>query len=261
MKEHELAGKAALISGGTGGVGLEAGIRLARAGASVTVTGRTPERGEDALARLKAVSDDVHFEAADSGDAGSIGAAVDRAAARSGGALDIVISAGAEGQPGAKPFAEMTPDEIQAAFNSRLYPRLFPVHAAIPALRARGGSIVMLSTDAARHPTPGESVMGAAGAAYILMTKVFAREFARWQIRVNSVAMTLTSGTPSWDRIFSNKNFQQKLFAKAAERFPQGRPPTVDEVADVVAFLVSDEAGQINGQTVSVNGGLSFGGW
>ena len=51
-----------------------------------------------------------------------------------------------------------------------------------------------------------------------------------------------------------------KLFTKAVERFPQGRPPSAGEVADVAVFLAAD-ATQVTGQTVSVNGGLSFGGW
>lgn len=103
--------------------------------------------------------------------------------------------------------------------------------------------------------------MGAAGAGVILMTKTLAKELSRWRIRVNGVAMTITSGTPSWDRIFATESFQQKLFDKALQRFPAGRPPAVEEVADAVTFLASDAAGQITGQTLSVNGGLSFGGW
>ena len=116
-------------------------------------------------------------------------------------------------------------------------------------------------TDAARHPTPGEAVIGAVGAAILLMTKALAREFSRWNIRVNSVALTLTTDTPGWDRIFSKPGFENRLFSKALERFPQGRAPSAAEVAEVAAFLASDLASQVNGQTVSVNGGLSFGGW
>ena len=118
----------------------------------------------------------------------------------------------------------------------------------------------MLTTDAARHPTPGESIVGAAGAAVMLLTKALAREFSRWDVRVNAVAMTITSDTPSWDRIFASESFQSRLFTKAVERFPRGRPPSAGEVADVVVFLAAD-AGQVTGQTTSVNGGLSFGGW
>jgi hypothetical protein len=99
------------------------------------------------------------------------------------------------------------------------------------------------------------AIDGAVGAAVILMTKALARELSRWSIRVNSVAMTITSGTPSWDTIFATESFQSKLFTKAVGRFPLGRPPSAGEVADVAVFLAADAA-QVAGQTVSVNGGL-----
>jgi 2-hydroxycyclohexanecarboxyl-CoA dehydrogenase len=256
---YDLTGKVALITGGTGGVGLETGLRLARRGALVVVTGRSPEGGEHALAQLRAVSDQASYEPGDAGDPTAITALVDRVVAAHGG-IDILVSAGSPHDIGPTPFAEMTMEDLKLAFDSRIYPRIFPVRAALPALRERGGSVVMLATDAARHPTPGESVVGAVGAAVILMTKALARELSRWSIRVNSVAMTITSGTPSWDRIFATESFQSKLFTKAIERFPQGRPPSAGEVADVAVFLAADAA-QVTGQTVSVNGGLSFGGW
>ena len=256
---NDVKGKVALITGGTGGVGLETGLLLARRGARVVVTGRSPEGGEHALAQLHAASDQAYYAPGDAGDPAAITTLVDRVVATHGG-IDILVSAGTPHDIGPTPFAEMTMEDLRIAFDSRIYPRIFPVRAALPALRERGGSVVMLATDAARHPTPGESVMGAVGAAVILMTKALAREFSRWNIRVNSVAMTITSGTPSWDRIFATESFQSKLFTKAVDRFPQGRPPSAGEVADVAVFLAADAA-QVTGQTVSVNGGLSFGGW
>jgi 3-oxoacyl-[acyl-carrier protein] reductase len=155
----------------------------------------------------------------------------------------------------------MTPETMLEAFTSRFAPRMFPVHAALPHLRVRGGSVVMIGTDAGRHPTPGESVIGAFGASVILMTKTLAKEFARWGIRVNAVSLTLTSDTPTWDRIFERQAFQKDLFTKLLAKFPQGRAPDAEEVARVAAFLASDDAAQVTGQTISVNGGLSFGGW
>jgi 3-oxoacyl-[acyl-carrier protein] reductase len=258
-RNADLAGKVALVTGGTAGVGLETGLRLARRGAQVVVTGRSQETGARAMAQLRSVSDLTSFETGDAGDPASITGLVDRVVAAHGG-IDILVSAGSPHDVGPTPFAEMEMEELKRAFDSRIYARIFPVRAAIPALRERGGSVVMLATDAARHPTPGESVMGAVGAAVILMTKALAREFSRWNIRVNSVAMTITSGTPSWDRIFAEESFQSRLFSKAVERFPQGRPPSAGEVADVAVFLAADAA-QVTGQTISVNGGLSFGGW
>jgi 2-hydroxycyclohexanecarboxyl-CoA dehydrogenase len=254
------AGKVAVVTGGTAGVGLEIAERLAARGASVVITGRSAERAEAGLARLREVSHDVAFELADSSESDQLAAMVERVAARHGGGIDMLVSAGTPHELGPTPFVEMTADQLRTAIDGRLYPRILPVHAAVPALRERGGSVVMLTTDAGRHVTPGESVIGAVGAAVILMTKALARELGRWQIRVNSVAMTITSDTPSWDTIFATESFQSKLFARAVERFPQGRPPSAGEVADVAAFLAADAA-QVSGQTVSVNGGLSFGGW
>ena len=90
---------------------------------------------------------------------------------------------------------------------------------------------------------------------------MLARELSRWSIRVNTVALTLTSDTPTWDRIFSHEGFENDLFSKALRRFPSGRAPTSEEVSHVAWFLASQHASQVTGQTLSVNGGLSFGGW
>lgn len=78
---------------------------------------------------------------------------------------------------------------------------------------------------------------------------------------MNALGLTLTSDTPSWDRIFSAESFENRLFSKALQRFPAGRAPTAEEMARVAVFLLSPLASQVTGQTVSVNGGLSFGGW
>ena len=256
-----MEGKIALVTGGSRGIGFAVAQALARQGVEVVVTGRNPEHGEEALATLRAIHPKAAFDLGEAGDHAAMTAIVERTVKRAGG-LDVLVSAGAAGPFGPRPFAEMTAEQIESSFNARLLPRIFPVHAALPALRARGsGSVIMVTTDAARHPTPGEAVIGAVGAAILLMTKALAREFSRWNIRVNSVALTLTTDTPAWDRIFSQPGFENRLFSKALERFPQGRAPSATEVAAVAAFLASDAASQVNGQTVSVNGGLSFGGW
>ncbi len=259
--QQDFAGKRVLVTGGSSGVGLAIARKLAQRGAIVAVTGRSAERGDQAQAQLRTLNAGCLFVRADSADYEQVKAGVQRVHTEFGG-IDILVSAGAEGSVKPTPFAEMTPDELTSGFTSRFFPRIYPVHAAVQLMRDQGaGAIVMITTDAARHPTPGESMIGAAGASVVLLTKALAREFSRWSVRVNSVAMTLTSDTPSWDRIFGEQSFENKLFSKALERFPSGRAPTADEVADVALFLASDASGQVTGQTVSANGGLSFGGW
>ena len=256
-----LAGKAVLVMGGSAGIGLAVAEQLLQQGAQVMINGRSAERGEQALSRLRERFANVGFVAGDGGDPSAavhcVAATVQRF-----GRLDVLVSAGAQGSTTPTPFADMTPEQLRSGFESRFLPRVFAVHAAIPALGAAGGgAIVLVTTDAARHPTPGESMIGAAGASLILLTKALARELARSAIRVNAVALTLTSDTPSWERIFSQPSFENRLFSKALERFPSGRAPTAEEAARAVVFLAGAHASQITGQTLSVNGGLSFGGW
>ncbi len=261
MDSKDLAGKIALVTGGTSGVGYRIAERLAQHGAVVTITGRSAERGEAALAELKKICPQAGFVAGNCREYDVCKQAVE-AAAQNSGKLDLLVSAGAEGPFGPTPFHAFTPEQIVASYQDRFLPRVFPIHAALPALKASGEAAVLLvTTDAGRHATPGESIIGAVGASMIMLTKVLAREFAEWKIRVNGIALTLTSDTPSWDRIFAKQSFENNLFSKALSRFPAGRAPTALETAQVAHFLLSPLSSQVTGQTLSVNGGLSFAGW
>ena len=254
------AGKVALVTGGTVGVGLEIARRLLAGGAHVVINGRSTERGKSALDALHEVGPAVSFAQGDCGEY-AVAARIVKDVTEQHGGIDLLVSAGAEGGVRAQPFTDMSGEELAVAFTTRFYPRIFVLHAAMSTLRERRGAAVMLTTDAARFATPGESIVGAAGAAVIASTKTIAKEMARHGVRINSVALTLTSGTAAWDRVFADPNFTKKLFTSVLNRFPAGRAPTAEEVAAVVVFLLSDEASQVTGQTVSVNGGLSFGGW
>lgn len=262
MSYEDLRGKVALITGSTGGVGLETARKLAALGATVVINGRSQENGQRALNDLRTVSKDVHFALGDCGDYDQAVKVADQAAAVAG-RLDFLVVAGVRGAVRPMPFAEIAGHEIAEALSSRLLARILPVHACLPHLRRQGGAVVLMGTDAGRHATAGESLIGAAGAAIIQVTKVFAKEFARWNVRVNGIALTLTTETPSWDRIFKaeGENFDARLFSRLSEKFPRGRPPTAEEVARVALMLVSADTDQVTGQTISVNGGLSFGGW
>lgn len=261
MGTGDLTGRVALVTGSTSGIGLRVAEALARRGARVALNGRNAASADGALQRLASTGAEAIFEAGDVAVYDEIRRVVENVERRLA-PIDILVSCGGSGRPGHGPFHEMKPEEFLKNFETRFLPRVFPVHAAIGGMRVRErGSIVLLATDAGRYPTPGESLQGAAGAATMLVTKALAREFSRWKVRVNCIALTLTSDTPRYDAIFKKQDFSNKLFSKALERFPFGRAPNAMEVAEVAAFLASDQSAQVSGQTISVNGALSFGGW
>lgn len=261
MELLDLKDRVALVTGSTGGIGFRIAEALAKRGARIALNGRKTESGAEAVKRLAHIATETIFEAGDAANYEAISRVIAAVEKRLG-PIDILVSSGGWEKPGPTPFHELHPDDFLKAFAGRFLPRVFPVHAALPGMRERqSGSIVLVTTDAGRHPTPGEALIGSTGAATILMTKAMAKEFSRWKIRVNCISLTLTSGTPRYDEIFSRPSFENKLFSKALTRFPFGRAPNAEEVAQVAAFLASDQASQVTGQTISVNGGLSYGGW
>lgn len=258
------AGRRVLVTGGTSGTGLAAANQMVAGGAAVAIVGRDRSRATRALedlSRAAGAGGTAHLAVGDCASYADTQRVVAEAVGSLGG-LDVVVSAGASGTGDPRPFADMSPGEIESGLTTRFLARVHPVHASIPHLRAgETPSVVMLTTDAARHATRGESIIGAYAAGVVAFTKTLARELSRDKIRVNSVSMTLTSGTKSWEHIFGDDSYQRDLFSRALERFPLGEPPHARDVADAVVFLASARAAHITGQTVSVNGGLSHGGW
>ncbi len=248
----------ALITGGTSGIGLAIARAFLDAGATVVVNGRDEERGASAVSAL--AHPRASFEAGDCSVAAEARAVVDRVVAVHGRLTILVASGGAAALPPAL-FHELTDDAFTTVFQTQFLNRVFPIRAALPHMQASGGSIIIVGTDAGRYATVGETLHGGMGAAKIMLTKTLAREFSRFQIRVNCIALTITSGTEAFDAIFARDDFTKRLFSKAVKRFPFGRPPNAEEVARVALFFASDQSAQVTGQTLSINGGLSFGGW
>jgi len=253
-----LEGKVALVTGGTAGIGFEIARILLVAGATVVINGRNEVRG---LAALKVLdSERAFFEIGDGALADEARAVLHRVNTAHGGPNILVVSGGA-GDSTPALFSELTDDAFSSVYAGQFLNRVFPIKAALPYMKVLGGSIVIVGTDAGRHSTVGETLHGSLGAAKIMLTKTLAREFSRWNIRVNGLALTITSGTDAYDQAMDRQDWSTDLFKKALQKFPLGRPPQAEEVARVALFLVSDPSSQVTGQTISVNGGLSFAGW
>ena len=120
-----------------------------------------------------------------------------------------------------------------------------------------GGVIVNIASDAAKVPTPGETVLGAAMAAIVMFTRTLAMEAKRDGIRVNAVTPSLVTRSGSHDRVMAEP-FSAKLFAKASRLASLGVAEPAD-LAALIVFLCSPAARRITAQVISPNGGISAG--
>jgi Dehydrogenases with different specificities (related to short-chain alcohol dehydrogenases) len=253
----DLEGKVALVGGSTGGIGRAIAVKFAEAGADIVVHGRDAEAGREVVDEIEKAGRRGHFETADIRDAGQVREMVGRVLSRWG-KIDVLVANGAGGFPPPQFFSETDPSLYPEYLNTSLFSRLYFVHSVLGSMRARKeGKIVMTTSEAGRFPTPGESMIGAADAGLILATKVLAKEFSRWRINVNTIAITVTDQTPAFERTLRLEGSLGKMFRKAAESVPFW-PITADDIAETALFLASKRSDRITGQTISVSGGLTF---
>ncbi len=245
-----------LIVGGTSGVGLATARRFAADGATVTIVGRDPARAESARSSVAAEFPHARIlvavgDANEAIDAERIVAEVTDSV----GGIDVLVTA-TVGPALPDLFTDMPTERITDDLVQQVMAPLLMARAVLPAMKAQGsGTIIPVASDAGKVATPGETVIGAAMAAIIMFCRTLAMEVKRDGIRVNCVTPSLIQGTGTYDRIFAHP-FSTRLFEKAAKLASLGVAETSD-LAALIHFLASPEAGRITGQTVSVNGGIS----
>jgi 3-oxoacyl-[acyl-carrier protein] reductase len=247
---------AVLVTGSTSGIGLATATRLVRAGSPVIVCGRDEARVERARQHLAGLGAPVHGVVAELHGRGGAAVLADRVEALGVPLGALVLSHGGDQVP--EIFADSDPDgfaqlaEIVFLTNARV------VHAMLPALRTApdGGRVVVVASDAGRHPTVGEVMIGALAAATVMFVRTLAREVARDRIRVNAVTVSLTTDTLTHDRVMAAGDFSRRLFEKAAARMPFG-PVSAQDVAGTVAHLLSPASSAMTGQVIGVTGGLT----
>jgi 3-oxoacyl-[acyl-carrier protein] reductase len=227
-------------------------MRLVEEGAEVVFCARGASDLEDAVASARGpgtargiVADVTTREGADS--------VVDGAVSAFGG-LDVVVNN--VGGSGARTFDEMDADDLDSVLAKNVFPALHVSRAALPALRERGGGVIAMIASIWGREGGGGPGYNVAKAAEISLAKAMAHDLAKDRIRVFSVApgSTLFPGG-SWER--RQREDPQGIAAFVERELPWGRFGTVDEVADVVVFLVSGRASWVVGTCVAVDGGQS----
>jgi 3-oxoacyl-[acyl-carrier protein] reductase len=247
MTDKALAGKVAIVTGGSRGIGAAVAACLAESGASVVVSGRDGERLQRAVAELEASGATVLGIVADAARRED-GERLIEAARQQFGRLDVLVNNAGITRDGL--LVRMKDDDWDRVLDIDLRGVFLMTRAAAKAMmRQKGGRIINISSTAAAMGNPGQANYAAAKAGLEGLTRATARELAHWNVLVNAVAPGLietdmTAAIPA--------DAREALMAQ----IPLRRMGTAREVAEMVRFLAGDGAGYVTGQVFHVNGGL-----
>ena len=247
-----LEGKVALITGGTSGIGSATAIRFAREGAKVAITGRSPDRGSEVVGEIEANGGEAIFIQSDVRVAADCKNAVERTLERFG-KIDILFNNAGVFHP--KTIPECTEEEWDETIDSSLKGAFLMSKYTLPSMIAQGsGSII--------HTSSGWGILGgneaasycAAKGGLIVMAKAMAIDHGPQGIRVNCVCPGDVL-TPMLHDDAAKRGMTWDDYAAGAAKRPLGRIGTVEEIADAVLFLASDESSFVTGDALVVDGG------
>lgn len=247
-----LSGKVALVTGAGRDVGRAIALTLAAEGAAVAVNySKSAEAAEKVVAEIVAAGGKAKAWGADIGDFDSTKAMVDDIVAVFG-SIDIVVNNAGVAQRAR--FLETTTEQWQNHIDVGLMGTVNTSRAALPHMvdAGKGGRIISLGGDSSRVGEANLSMAAASRAATIALIKSLAKEFGRNDITCNAVTLGMIQSA------HSDPQWLADVLPKMVKNYPLKRIGQPGDVAPIIAFLASEGASWITGQTISVNGGFAM---
>lgn len=248
--EKKLAGRIALVTGGSSGLGLATAKRFLLEGAQVVITGRHQTKLDEAAKELGPSVVAIRGDVSNLADLDRLIEAIRIRFGR----LDVLFANAGGGA--FVPLGEITEEHFDKYFGINVKGTLFTVQKALPLMTA-GGSIVLNASMVSVKGLPGFSVYSATKAALRSFARTWAVDLKGKNIRVNVVSPG-TVVTPAYkSELGMNDEQIEEFVAQAALQIPLGRAGTADEIAKAVLFLASDDSSYMTGAELFVDGGAA----
>ncbi len=249
VSNKRLAGKVALVTGGSRGIGTAIAKRLAEEGATVAFTySKNKNSAEKVLKEINQDESKAYAYKADVASDKEVNLLIDQIK-RDHGKLDILVNNAGVWEGG--PLQEVDVEQFDRIFDVNVRGVIATTKAALSVLQD-GGRIINISSVAATFATPGMSIYSASKAALDSLTKIWAQELGARQITVNGVA----PGTTATDMY--NQALSEEAKAAFNEKTALKRVGEPEDIASVVAFLASKDGGWITGKTIAADGGINI---
>jgi enoyl-[acyl-carrier protein] reductase III len=252
---ESLSGKRALILGGSRGIGRAIALRLAAEGVHVMVNyARSADAAEATAQECRALGVDAQIVAGDVGDMDALHEVFERV--REWGGIDILVNNAARGLERPRPAIEQKPGHLHRTMDVNVFGPWQAIQFAVPMMEARGsGAIVNLLSPGAFHYMPDYSAVGVTKAALSSLTMYMAVELAARRIRVNAVSAGWVEGSEG------EHSYRSEVSDRVRPHVPVGRNVQPEDIAATVAWIASDEAPMLIGQTVHLDGGFADAAW